>query len=167
MDTVILHPLRFQVDLLHKKRHQRHAVLLRQFGVDRRKRLGVAAAIVGRQAHLHQQRFGFRRFDLANHLVQRLLQLLRWKTAQAVVAAQLDQYPARLVLLQQRGQPRQPLRRGITTYATVNHGRGFLPLIIQQRRPRGTGRHPVTGAQAVTEHQQGICRRRTQRHQRY
>lgn len=57
---------------------------------------------------MHQQRLGVGRFDIFNNGAQRLLGLLRRKTAQSVIAAELNQHPARLVLLKQRWQASQP-----------------------------------------------------------
>ncbi len=120
----------------------------------------IAAAIVRRQVNLHQQRLGVGRFDIFNNGAQRLLGLLRRKTAQSVIAAELNQHPARLVLLKQRWQASQPLLRGIAADAGVHHRRFRLPLLIEQRRPCGVGRHPIASAQAVAEDQQRVRRHR-------
>ena len=77
-----------------------------------------------------------------------------------LIAAELNQHPARLVLLKQRWQASQPLLRGIAADAGVHHRRFRLPLLIEQRRPGGVGRHPIASAQAVAEDQQRVRRHR-------
>ena len=131
MNAVLLHPLWLQINLLHKKGQQRQRKLFRQPGIDIAEGFRVATAIVRRQADLHQQRLRARGLYLADDLPQVLLQLLRRKTAQAVVSSQFNQHPTWLMLLQQGRQASQSLRRRIAAYATVNDSGGFLPFIIE------------------------------------
>ena len=80
--------------------------------------------------NLHQQRLGVGRFDIFNNGAQCLLGLLWRKTAQPVIAAELNQHPARLMLLKQRWQAGQPLLRGIAADAGVHHRCFRLPLLM-------------------------------------
>ena len=134
-------------------------MLLRKFGINRAKRRGVAAAVVGGQADLHQQRLGTGGLHGTDHLVERLPELRGGKTAQSVIAAKFHQHPARMMLFQQRGQARQPLLRRIAANTAIDNTRLWLPLFIEQGRPRGRCRHAIARAQAVTQNQQRICRR--------
>ena len=70
----------------------------------------------------------------SHYLAERLADGLRRKTAQPVVSAQLNQHPARVMLLQQSRQASQTLRRRITADACVDNIRQattLFPLIIQ------------------------------------
>ncbi len=109
MNTVILHPARFQIDFFHEKGNQRNIEFLRKLRINRAKRLIIPASIVGRQTNLHQKRLCIGRFHGRNDFTQRGFYGVRLKAAQAVVAAQFNQHPARLVLLQKRREARQPL----------------------------------------------------------
>ena len=151
MNTVVLHPLRFQVNLFHKKGQQRNIELFSKLRIYRAKGFIIPTTIVGRQSNLHQQRLGVRGADILQNFAQGLLGLLWLETAQAVIAAKLHQHPARLVLFQQGRQTGEPLLGGIPANAAVNNRRFALPFIIQQRRPGGTGRHPVASTQTVTQ----------------
>ena len=90
MDAVLLHPFRFQVDLLHKKGHQRNVVLLCQSGIDPAERFRITPPVISGQTHLHQQRLGVRRLYVVDDFTQILLDSLRRKAAQAVITAQFD-----------------------------------------------------------------------------
>lgn len=66
MNTVLLHPLGFQINLLHKKGHQRNIVLLRQFDIDIIESVVITTTVVRRQADLHQQRLRISRLNRGN-----------------------------------------------------------------------------------------------------
>ncbi len=149
MQSVILHPFRFHHHLLHIERQQRDIELLGQRRVNRAERLGIAAAVVRRNADLHQQRLGAGLPHQGDDLAEIALHILRREPAQAVVGPQLDQHPARLMLFQQRRQTRQALRGGVAADAGVDQlrlARFFLPLIGQQRRPGLRHRQAIAGA---------------------
>lgn len=151
MNTVVLHPLRFQVDLFHKKGQQRNIELFGELRIYRAEGFIIPTTIVSRQANLHQHRLGVGGADILQNFAQGLLRLLRLETAQAVIAAKLHQHPARLMLFQQGRQTGKSLLGGVAADAAVDDRRFALPFIVQQRRPGGTGRHPVASAQTVTQ----------------
>lgn len=154
MNAIVLHPLRFEVNLFHKKGQQGDGKGLRQFRVNRLKRLIVAASVVRWQFYLHQQRLRARGFNLFYDFPERGGKRIRRKPAQAIVAAKLNQHPARLMLFKQRRQARKALLGGVAADARVHHAHvALLPFIVQQRRPGGIRRHTITGAQAVAQHQ--------------
>ncbi len=170
MDAIILHPFRFEINLLHEKRQQRNIKLFGEARINSTERFGIASPVVGWQADLHQQRLGVGRLDLGNDAGEIPLYVLRGETTQPVIAAQLDQHPARLVLLQQCRQTRQPLRCRVAADTGVHHpdlgrGRSGLPVCIQQRRPGLIRRHTIAGAQAVAQYQQRIRREGAQTEQ--
>lgn len=149
MQSVVLHPFRFHHHLFHIERQQRDIELLGQRRVNCAERLSIAAAVVRRNADLHQQRLGAGLLHQGDDLAEIALQILRRETAQTIVGPQLDQHPARLVLFQQRRQARQALCRGIAADAGVDQlrfARFFLPLLGQQRRPGLRYRQAVAGA---------------------
>lgn len=90
MNAVLLHPFGFQVDLLHKKGHQRNTILLRQSGIDTAERHRITASVIGGQTHLHQQGLRIGGLNRVNDPAQILFNGLRRKTAQAVITAQFD-----------------------------------------------------------------------------
>ena len=100
MNTIILHPLGFQINLFHKKWQQRNIKLFGELWINRAKGFIITATVVCRQTNLHQQRFGICRFDILQNRAQGLFGLRRRKAAQAIVTAKFDQHPARLVLLE-------------------------------------------------------------------
>ena len=131
MDAIILHPLGFQIDLFHKKGQQRNIKLFGQGRVQGAEGFIITTAIVRGQANLHQQRLSVGGFDILNHRPQSLLGLLGREAAQPVVAPQLDQHPARLMLFEQRRESCQSLLRGVAADAGVDDRRGGLPLIVE------------------------------------
>lgn len=131
MNTVVLHPLGFQIDLFHEKWQQGNIKLFGKLRVDRAKSFIIPTAVVSRQANLHQQRLGVRRFDLLQNGTQGLLGLLRLEAAQAIITPQFDQHPARLMLFEQCGKARKPLLGGIAADAAVDDGRLGLPFVIE------------------------------------
>lgn len=151
MNTVILHPLRLQVDLFHKKGQQRNIELFGKLRIYRAEGFIIPTTVVGGQANLHQQRLRIGRADILQNFSQGLLRLLGLETAQTVIAAELHQHPARLMLLQQGREARQPLLGGIAADAAIDHRRFGLPFIVQQGRPGGTGCHPVARAEAIAQ----------------
>jgi len=90
VNSILLHPLRLQVDLLHKEGHQRNVVLLCQARIDRAKRFRITTSIISRQTNLHQQRLRFRGFHFVDHFGQIRGDILRRETTQAIVTAQFD-----------------------------------------------------------------------------
>ena len=100
MNTVVLHPLGFQIDLFHEKWQQGNIKLFGKLRVDRAKGFIIPTAVVSRQANLHQQRLSVRRFDLLQNGTQGLLGLLRLEAAQTIITPQFDQHPARLMLFE-------------------------------------------------------------------
>lgn len=134
MQSVILHPFRLHHYLFHIEWQQRNVELFGQRRIDGAERLGIAAAVVRRDADLHQERLCAGLLHLRDDLAEIALYVLRREAAQAVVGAQLNQHPARLMLFQQRGQTRQPLRGGVAADAGVDQlwrARFFLPLFGQ------------------------------------
>jgi hypothetical protein len=73
---------------------------------------------------------------------------------QRVVAAELDDHHGRLVLGQQRRQPRTAARCGVAADAGIDHASGDLflgKLLVQQRHPAGAARQAVFRAQRVAQ----------------
>lgn len=156
MQAVILHPLRLDSHLLHKERQQGDLELLGKPRIDRAECLSIAAAVVRRYPNLHQQRAGVRLLRQGDDLLKVALQIRRRKTAQSVIGAELNQHPARPMLLQQRRQARQPLGGGVAADAGVDHFGAaglFLPLFGQPRRPGLRHRQTVAGAETVAKNQ--------------
>lgn len=81
MNSVLLHPFRLQIDLLHEEGHQRNVVLLCQTRIDRAKRLRITPPIIGWQTNLHQQRLRLGGFHFVDHFSEILGDVLRRKTA--------------------------------------------------------------------------------------
>lgn len=95
-----MHPLGFEIDLFHEKWQQRNIKLFGKLRVDRAKGFIIPTTVVSGQANLHQQRLGVCRLDVLQNGAQRLFRLLRLETAQSIVAAKLNQHPARLMLFE-------------------------------------------------------------------
>ena len=131
MNTIVLHPLGFEIDLFHEKWQQRNIKLFGKLRVNRAKGLIIPTTVVGGQANLHQQRLGIGRLNVLQNGAQRLLRLLRLEAAQAIIPPQFDQHPARLMLFEQCGKARKPLLGGIAADAAVDDGRLGLPFVIE------------------------------------
>lgn len=69
---------------------ERYVMLLRESVKDLVKRLNIVGAIVGRQRDAGEQDFDVRGFEAGEHLIEIAACLLERKTAQPVVAAELD-----------------------------------------------------------------------------
>ncbi len=140
-----------------QKRDQHHALRFCNRRKHGRKTRGVRRAVVWRNLHADQQNARARLLAQRDHTAQIVLRLLQGKTAQGVIAAQLDDDHARLVAREQGGQTGQPARCGVAADAGVDHGParllGFKPL-AQQIDPAFSRLQPVSGRQAVAHHEQ-------------
>lgn len=113
--------------------------LCRQLLIDLGKGSGIAHPVIGRQAHAQQDHLGPCRLGAVYHRSKILLQLLWRLSTQPIVAAQLDDHQARLMLCKQRRQPRLATCTGVTTDRGIDHliARAFLlqPLLQQETHP--------------------------------
>lgn len=157
VNVVGLKPIGMADDARKQKRDQRHTLRFCNRRKHSRKTRGVRRAVVWRNLHTDQQNTRARLFAQCDHTAQIVLRLLQGKTAQGIVAAQLDDDHARLVAREQGGQPGQPARCGVAADAGVDHAParlfGFEPL-AQQIDPAFSRLQPVSGRQAVAHHEQ-------------
>jgi len=112
-------------DLFHEKFDQCRVVLGGQSGVDRREFIGVCLAVVRWHEHACQNNFGTGRLAEFDHAGQVAANHGDRRTAQPVIAAELDQYDVRCMDLQCARQPAQSAARRIAADAGIDH-----PIIV-------------------------------------
>ncbi len=159
MNAIVHHKFRAQRNIIHKEGQQRQIVSLGQLGKDLFELAQIAGTVVAGQLDLGQHHTGLLLLGERDHAGQILAGNGRCEAAQAIVAPQFNQQPVRLVLLQQSGQTGQrPLCR-FTADAGIEQGVFsplLLPFLVEQGRPALLNLHLIAGAQAVSQHQQGL-----------
>ncbi|MCY1177451.1 hypothetical protein D9M73_177610 [compost metagenome] len=158
MDTVGLHQPGHAAHAFEEKRHQRHLLLRRKIFIYLGERLGVTLAVIGRQTHAQQQHLGTGCAGVINHRGKILLQLC-WKLpAQAIIATQFQHHQLRLMLCEQRWQPRLTACAGVATDRSIDHfgvkSLGFQAL-LQQGNPALAGIQAESGTDTIADNQHG------------
>ncbi len=147
--------------MVEKKWHQRDFFLGGDVAVYLGEGLGVARAVVGWQLHAEQQHLRPTGAGAVDHRCKVLLQL-RWQhSAQAVVAAQLEDYQLRFMLCKQRRQARLASGTGVAADGCVDHlivETFALEPLLKQRHPPNAGIQSETGADTIANDQD--CTRR-------